>query len=155
LNNWGRRCSSGHISGFGDSLVIYGAGATVTRDVPDHALVVGNPARRIGWMCRCGERLGDDLVCPVCGAAYQESERGLEEIGLQEETTYLLIPCVTLRSNTERPVTVTQGTNILGTPRTLEKDLEEVMERKVDGAPEFWDGNTAQRVVKAIKSIFV
>jgi len=75
--------------------------------------------------------------------------------GLQEETTYLLIPCVTLRSNTERPVTVTQGTNILGTPRTLEKDLEEVMERKVDGAPEFWDGNTAQRVVKAIKSIFV
>ncbi|MBW1947748.1 MAG: UDP-N-acetylglucosamine 2-epimerase (non-hydrolyzing) [Deltaproteobacteria bacterium] len=75
--------------------------------------------------------------------------------GLQEETTYLLIPCVTLRSNTERPVTVTQGTNILGTPRTLEKDLEEVMGRKVDGAPEFWDGNTAQRVVKAIKSISV
>jgi len=57
-----------------------GAGATVTRDVPDLALVVGNPARQIGWMCKCGERLGDDLVCPVCSAVYQESEGGLEPI---------------------------------------------------------------------------
>jgi UDP-2-acetamido-3-amino-2,3-dideoxy-glucuronate N-acetyltransferase len=48
------------------------------RDVPDHALVVGNPARQIGWMCKCDERLGDDLVCPVCGVAYQEFEKGLE-----------------------------------------------------------------------------
>ena len=58
-----------------------GAGAIVTRNVQDHALAVGNPARQIGWMCKCGERLGDDLVCPVCGAAYQESEKGLEPVG--------------------------------------------------------------------------
>jgi UDP-2-acetamido-3-amino-2,3-dideoxy-glucuronate N-acetyltransferase len=45
------------------------AGATVIADVPAHALMVGNPARAIGWVCECGERLGDDLRC-ACGRAY-------------------------------------------------------------------------------------
>ncbi|MDQ1382647.1 MAG: UDP-2-acetamido-3-amino-2,3-dideoxy-glucuronate N-acetyltransferase, partial [Actinomycetota bacterium] len=45
------------------------AGATVTVDVPAHALMVGNPARAIGWVCECGERLGVDLRC-ACGRAY-------------------------------------------------------------------------------------
>ena len=58
--------------------VFLGAGATVTRDVPDHTLMVENPALQIGWMCRCGERLGDDLVCPVFGVVYKEWENGLE-----------------------------------------------------------------------------
>ncbi|HSL21762.1 MAG TPA: DapH/DapD/GlmU-related protein [Vicinamibacterales bacterium] len=53
-----------------------GAGAVVTRDVPDHALVVGNPGRVVGWMCHCGVKLAAGAECPstarcgVCGAAY-------------------------------------------------------------------------------------
>ena len=45
------------------------AGAIVARDVPAHGLVAGNPARRLGWVCECGERLPDELRCS-CGRAY-------------------------------------------------------------------------------------
>jgi acetyltransferase-like isoleucine patch superfamily enzyme len=44
-----------------------GAGTVVIRDVPAHALVVGNPARQIGWVCFCGARLPADGPCPACG----------------------------------------------------------------------------------------
>ena len=47
-----------------------GAGAVVTRDVPDFALVLGAPAVRIGWVSRSGDRLGQDLVCPRTGERY-------------------------------------------------------------------------------------
>ncbi|MEM8947709.1 MAG: acyltransferase [Pseudomonadota bacterium] len=53
-----------------------GAGAVVTADVPDHALMVGVPARRVGWMSEAGGRLGDDLVCPIDGSRYRETEEG-------------------------------------------------------------------------------
>jgi UDP-2-acetamido-3-amino-2,3-dideoxy-glucuronate N-acetyltransferase len=54
-----------------------GAGAVVTRNVPDHALVLGNPAKQIGWMCQCGERLSDDLDCLTCGNQYEKGPEGL------------------------------------------------------------------------------
>jgi len=53
-----------------------GAGSVVTKDVPDHALAVGNPAIQIGWVCRCGERLTHDLVCLACGKKYEISKSG-------------------------------------------------------------------------------
>lgn len=44
-----------------------GAGAVVTKDIPDHALVIGNPARQTGWVCECGEKFNHDMVCLACG----------------------------------------------------------------------------------------
>jgi UDP-2-acetamido-3-amino-2,3-dideoxy-glucuronate N-acetyltransferase len=54
-----------------------GAGAVVTKDIPDYALMVGNPARQTGWMCRCGEKLNSRLKCPACKKQYKKTSKGL------------------------------------------------------------------------------
>ena len=57
------------------------AGAVITKEVPAYALMVGTPAKRIGWMSKAGGRLGDDLICPIDGTAYRlTSHDKLEEI---------------------------------------------------------------------------
>ena len=72
--------------------------------------------------------------------------------GLQEETTALGIPCFTLRDNTERPVTVTEGTNVLvRDPSAVAGLVSELTQRKPQGRiPEGWDGHAAERIVQAL-----
>ena len=53
------------------------AGSVVTKDVPDHAIVAGNPARQRGWVCVCARPLSDQLKCPECGRRYQRTDSGL------------------------------------------------------------------------------
>jgi UDP-2-acetamido-3-amino-2,3-dideoxy-glucuronate N-acetyltransferase len=57
------------------------AGAVVRGDVPAYALMMGVPARRRGWMCRCGTRLGAELGCPACGARYLADAGALRPLG--------------------------------------------------------------------------
>jgi UDP-2-acetamido-3-amino-2,3-dideoxy-glucuronate N-acetyltransferase len=54
-----------------------GAGTVVNKNIPDFALVVGNPAKQIGWACECGERLSDDLECLACEKKYEKVPDGL------------------------------------------------------------------------------
>ena len=74
--------------------------------------------------------------------------------GMQEETTALGVPCLTLRENTERPVTVTQGTNtIVGTSAdTLRSEVRKILDGKgkTGRVPDLWDGKAAARIVDAL-----
>ena len=74
--------------------------------------------------------------------------------GIQEETTILGIPCLTLRKNTERPITVREGTNILvdSNPAEIIKESFKILrgEKKTGKAPQLWDGKAAERIVKIL-----
>lgn len=76
--------------------------------------------------------------------------------GLQEETTALSIPCLTLRENTERPITISHGTNILVgvNPERIKQAAFEVLARENSATskkiPPLWDGRTAERICDAL-----
>jgi UDP-N-acetylglucosamine 2-epimerase (non-hydrolysing) len=74
--------------------------------------------------------------------------------GIQEETTYLGVPCLTLRSNTERPVTVSIGTNVLvgQDPKLLNSELTRILEGKAKkgSIPPLWDGHAGERIAEAL-----
>jgi UDP-N-acetylglucosamine 2-epimerase (non-hydrolysing) len=76
--------------------------------------------------------------------------------GIQEETTYLKVPCLTLRKNTERPVTVEVGTNVLVGQDTvkLRSELAEILEgrAKLGNVPAMWDGCTSERIADILEA---
>jgi UDP-N-acetylglucosamine 2-epimerase (non-hydrolysing) len=73
--------------------------------------------------------------------------------GVQEETSYLGIPCLTLRANTERPVTVTLGTNQLTTPARVDVDVAKVLGQaaRTECRIPLWDGHAADRVAASLQ----
>lgn len=75
--------------------------------------------------------------------------------GIQEETSYLNIPCLTVRPNTERPVTIWEGSNKLITIDDILNEITLIVEGKGKKGtkPHFWDGNTAKRIVKLIENL--
>jgi UDP-N-acetylglucosamine 2-epimerase (non-hydrolysing) len=87
----------------------------------------------------------------ACTAAITDSG------GVQEESTYLGIPCVTLRENTERPVTVSEGTNRLVRAESLEAAVDEILAGRWPRGrrPEYWDGSTARRAADSLRRRFV
>lgn len=76
--------------------------------------------------------------------------------GIQEETTALGVPCITLRDNTERPITVSEGTNVLAgsDPEKILAAFNQVMNQggKYGQIPEYWDGRSAERIVEVMRT---
>jgi len=87
-----------------------------------------------------------DFLCLAAHASLVLTDSG----GIQEETTILGVPCVTIRENTERPITVTQGTNVLAgvsTPSIIAQAEQQLRTRPKRVKPKYWDGKAGARIV--------
>jgi len=75
--------------------------------------------------------------------------------GIQEETTFMNIPCLTVRPNTERPVTIWEGSNKLIKINEIESEIDLILQGKgkKGKTPKFWDGHTAERIVKILEKM--
>jgi UDP-N-acetylglucosamine 2-epimerase (non-hydrolysing) len=107
-------------------------------DVPD--LLIAEP---LGYI---------DFISLVRGAAVVITDSG----GIQEETTVLDVPCLTLRPNTERPITLTAGTNRLVTPGSLGDALDGALagaQKRIGEGPPGWDGHAGERIASHLLSI--
>jgi UDP-N-acetylglucosamine 2-epimerase (non-hydrolysing) len=136
--------------------------ATIARRIPlvfpVHPRTIARAAE-LGLLPRLGETPGlmtigplgyDDFVTLMASAKLVATDSG----GIQEETTALGIPCLTLRDGTERPVTVTCGTNVITglDPARIDREVEEILagRGKRGGVPEGWDGHSGERVAEAL-----
>ena len=76
--------------------------------------------------------------------------------GIQEETSVLVIPCLTVRPNTERPITISEGANKLVALDEIKGEVDQILcgNGKRGRTPPLWDGKTAERMVKILAEIF-
>jgi UDP-N-acetylglucosamine 2-epimerase (non-hydrolysing) len=100
----------------------------------------------------CGPLDYENFISLVMGSKLVITDSG----GIQEETTYLGIPCLTLRENTERPITISIGTNKLVNILDLGRMVDETLDNPIAEyqVPKFWDGNTAHRIAEHLKAYF-
>lgn len=112
---------------------------------------------RFGWSGRL-EHPNVLLTPPLDYFAFQKLVSRATSVitdsgGLQEETTYRQVPCVTLRPNTERPITIEIGTNQLVPDFDVPAVLQAIDRRKLGDIPRLWDGHATERVVEVLSNL--